>query len=55
MKKIQLAEEAGRSMAQKRYGSPKPTSSYGHSKMGHNVKGKFEMARGGATKTAKGK
>lgn len=52
MKKIQLAEEAGRAMAQKRYGSlaPKPKSDYGHSKMGHNVRGKFEMARGGKVK-----
>lgn len=48
MRKIQLAEEAGRSMAQKRYGSIGSQSKYGHSQMGHNVKGKYQFAAGGA-------
>lgn len=47
MKKIQLAEEAGRAMAQKRYGDVGKKSAYGHSEMGRNVKGKYQMARGG--------
>lgn len=51
MKKIQLAEEAGRSMAQKRYGGVDSQSKYGHSQMGRNVKSKFQFARGGGVST----
>lgn len=48
MKKIQALDEAGRATAAKRYGNI-ATSKYGHSQMGRNLKGKFQMAEGGRT------
>jgi hypothetical protein len=48
MKKIQSTDEAGRSMAQKRYGKIDSQSKHGHSEMGQNLRSKFEMQVGGA-------
>lgn len=42
MKKVQAIDEAGRSMAQRRYGDVANKSDYGHSQMGHNMAHKFE-------------
>lgn len=47
MKKIMLASEAGRDMAQKRYGKIDSQSGYGRSHM-KDVSHKYDMARGGA-------
>jgi hypothetical protein len=42
MKKVQAMDEAGRAMAQKRYGNIPNKSQHGHSRIDHNMAGKFD-------------
>lgn len=42
MSKVQMQDEHGRQTAIDRYTQPKPASEYGHSKMGHDVRHKFQ-------------
>lgn len=43
MKKVQAMDEAGRAMAQERYGEmPLKKSEHGHTHMDHDMKDKFE-------------
>jgi hypothetical protein len=51
--KIQAADEAGRNMAEKRYGAVAHKSAYGHAKMDHNMRGKFDMPTPAAHPTSK--
>lgn len=53
MKKIQSMDEAGRATAQKRYGNIDAKSKYGHSGMDQNLRGKYQMKRGGAVRDEK--
>lgn len=51
MKKIQSTDEAGRATAQKRYGNIDQQSKHGHSVMGQNLRGKYQMQAGGTFPT----
>ena len=42
MKKVQAMDEAGRAMAQERYGEIPNKSKHGHAQIDHNMAGKFD-------------